>query len=194
MTKAQLKAGLEYGPLVLFLLGYALLKDKTLTLGGVTYSGFILTTAIFVVLQAAATVALWRVTGKLSVMQVLTLVVVLFMGGLTVWFNDPEFIKMKPTIIYLFFAGLLGLGLLRGQSWLKLVMGEALPMQEAGWMILTRRMCFFFLAMAALNELVWRNVSDGAWLTFKVVGLTVAMFAFLLSQAKLLQKYGTAKD
>jgi intracellular septation protein len=188
-----MKAVLEYGPLVVFLAAYGLLKDQSVTLGGVTYTGVILTTAIFVVLQTAATLALWRVTGKLSVMQVLTLVVVLFMGGLTVWFNDAHFIKMKPTIIYLFFAALLGIGLMRGQSWLKLVMGEALPMQEAGWMILTRRICGFFVVMAGLNEVVWRNFSDGTWLTFKVVGLTVAMFAFLLSQARLLQKYGIEK-
>lgn len=192
MTK--MKAVLEYGPLVVFLAAYALLKDQSLTLGGVTYTGFILTTGLFVVLQTAATLVLWKVTGKLSAMQVLTLVVVLFMGGLTVWFNDGHFIKMKPTIIYLFFAAILGLGLLRGQSWLKLVMGEHLPMEEEGWMILTRRIIGFFLAMAVLNEVVWRNFSDGTWLTFKVVGLTVAMFAFLLSQAKLLQKYGQDKD
>ena len=192
MTK--MKAVLEYGPLVVFLAAYALLKDQSLTLGGVTYTGFILTTGLFVVLQTAATLVLWRVTGKLSAMQVLTLVVVVFMGGLTVWFNDGHFIKMKPTIIYLFFAAILGLGLLRGQSWLKMVMGEHLPMEEEGWMILTRRIIGFFLAMAVLNEVVWRNFSDGTWLTFKVVGLTVAMFAFLLSQAKLLQKYGQDKD
>ncbi|NBZ88946.1 inner membrane-spanning protein YciB [Stagnihabitans tardus] len=192
MTK--MKAVLEYGPLVVFLAAYVLLKDQTMTWGGVTYTGFILTTGIFVVLQTAATLALWKLTGKLSAMQLLTLAVVLFMGGLTVWFNDGHFIKMKPTIIYIFFAGLLGIGLLRGQSWLKLVMGEHLPMAEEGWLILTRRICVFFLAMAVLNEIVWRNFSDGTWLTFKVVGLTVAMFGFLLSQAKLLQKYGQDKD
>lgn len=190
MTKAQIKAALEYGPLVLFLAGYALLKDRSLTLAGIEYNGFILTTAVFVILQTACTLALWKVTGKLSAMQVLTLVVVLFMGGLTIWFNDAHFIKMKPTIIYLFFAGMLGLGLLRGQSWLKLVIGEALPMREEGWMILTRRMTWFFLVMAGLNELVWRNFSDGTWVTFKVVGLTLAMFGFLLSQARLLERYG----
>lgn len=188
------KAVLEYGPLAVFLLGYVLLKDHGLTFGGVTYSGFILTTGIFVVLQALATLILWRRTGRLSAMQVLTLVVVLFMGGLTVWFNDAHFIKMKPTIIYIFFAALLSVGLMRGQSWLKLVMGEALPMAEAGWLILTRRMIVFFVVMAGLNEIVWRNVSDGTWLTFKVVGLTLAMFAFLLSQARLLQKYGQPQD
>lgn len=190
MSKNQLKLLLEYGPLVLFLVGYWFLKDKTLTLGGQTYSGFIVASAVFVAVFVASIAGLRKLTGRIAPMQVITLVVVLFMGGLTIWFNDPRFIKMKPTIIYAFFAVALGVGLLQGKSYLRLVMEDALPMQEAGWMILTRRMAFFFAGLAVLNELVWRNFSDGVWVTFKVVGLTVAMFLFLLSQARLLQRYG----
>ena len=186
----RLKLALEYGPLVLFMLGYWFLKDKSLTLGGTTYSGFIVSTAVFVVIFVASIAGLWKLTGRIAPMQIITLVVVLFMGGLTVWFNDPRFIKMKPTIIYIFFAAALGVGLLQGKSYLRLVMEDAIPMQEAGWMILTRRMAVFFSALAVLNELVWRNFSDGTWITFKAVGLTLAMFAFLLTQAKLLERYG----
>ncbi|MEI6800297.1 MAG: inner membrane-spanning protein YciB [Pseudomonadota bacterium] len=190
----RLKLALEYGPLVLFLLGYWVLKDKSVTLGGQTYSGFIVSTAVFVVIFAASILALWRLTGKIAPMQIITLVVVLFMGGLTVWFNDAHFIKMKPTIIYLFFAAALGVGLLQGKSYLRLVMEDAIPMQAQGWMILTRRIAVFFVVLAAANEIVWRNFSDGTWLTFKAVGLTVAMFAFLLTQAKVLERYGLPKD
>lgn len=190
----RLKLTLEYGPLVLFMLGYWFLKDRSLTLGGQTYSGFIVSTGIFVVIFVASILALWRLTGKIAPMQIITLVVVLFMGGLTIWFNDPRFIKMKPTIIYVFFAAALGVGLLQGKSYLRLVMEDALPLQEAGWMILTRRIAVFFAVLAGANEVVWRNFSDGTWLTFKAVGLTLAMFAFLLSQAKLLERYGTQKD
>lgn len=194
MSKNQLKLLLEYGPLVLFLVGYWFLKDKSLTLGGQTYSGFIVSTAVFVVVFVASIAGLRKLTGHIAPMQVITLIVVLFMGGLTLWFNDPRFIKMKPTIIYVFFAAALGVGLLQGKSYLRLVMEDALPMQQEGWMILTRRMAFFFAGLAVLNELVWRNFSDGVWVTFKVVGLTVAMFLFLLSQAKLLQRYGALGD
>jgi intracellular septation protein len=190
----RLKLALEYGPLVLFLLGYWVLKDKSVTLGGQTYSGFIVSTAVFVVIFAASILGLWRLTGKIAPMQIITLVVVLFMGGLTVWFNDAHFIKMKPTIIYLFFAAALGIGLLQGKSYLRLVMEDAIPMQAQGWMILTRRIAVFFVVLAAANEIVWRNFSDGTWLTFKAVGLTVAMFAFLLTQAKVLERYGLPKD
>ena len=186
----RLKLALEYGPLVLFMLGYWFLKDRSLTLAGVTYSGFVVSTAVFVVVFAASIAGLWRLTGRIAPMQIITLVVVLFMGGLTVWFNDPRFIKMKPTIIYIFFAAALGVGLLQGKSYLRLVMEDAIPMQPEGWMILTRRIAVFFAGLAALNEVVWRNFSDGTWVMFKAIGLTLAMFAFLLTQARLLEKYG----
>ena len=95
----------------------------------------------------AATGLLWALTGRLSKMQLMTLVLVVVMGGLSVWLNDERFIKMKPTLLYLAFGGILGFGLLRGQSYLSAVMEEALPMQAEGWMILTRRLCAFFFAL-----------------------------------------------
>jgi intracellular septation protein len=186
----KLKAALEYGPLLAFMVGYWLVNDRTFTVGGVAYSGFIAITAVFVVIFVASILALWKLTGKLSAMQIFSLVVILFMGGLTVWFNDAHFIKMKPTIIYVAFAIGLGVGLLQGKSYLRLLMGEFLPMQDEGWMILTRRMTGFFVVLAVANEVVWRNFSDGTWVTFKVVGLTVAMFAFLMTQGKLFERYG----
>lgn len=186
----RIKAALEYGPLLLFMLGYWYVKDRSFVLGGVTYSGFIVVTAAFVLVFAASILALWRLTGRLSPMQVVTLVVVLFMGGLSVWFNDEHFFKMKPTFIYAFFAGALGVGLLRGQSYLRLVMEETLPLQPEGWMILTRRIAVFFAVLAVVNEVVWRNFSTETWVWFKAVGLTVAMFLFLLTQARVLTRYG----
>jgi len=190
----RLKAALEYGPLVLFLLGYWYLKDRTFDIGGVTYSGFIVVTAAFVLVFAVSILALWRLTGRISPMQIVTLVVVLFMGGLSVWFNDEHFFKMKPTFIYVFFAGALGVGLLRGQSYLRLVMEETLPLQPEGWMILTRRMAVFFVVLAGANEVVWRNFSTDTWVWFKVIGLTVAMFGFLISQAGVLTRYGIEEN
>lgn len=192
----KMKAVLEYGPLLAFMLGYWWFKDQSFSFGGQVYSGFIAVTAIFAVIFAASILGLWRLTGKLSVMQVFTLIVVLFMGGLSVWFNDEHFFKMKPTIIYIFFALVLGVGLLQRKSYLRLVMGETLPMQDAGWMILTRRITVFFAVLAATNEVVWRNFTTETWVWFKVFGLTIAMVLFLLSQARLMSRYGieTAPD
>ncbi|MFV2053429.1 inner membrane-spanning protein YciB [Aliiroseovarius sp. YM-037] len=184
-----LKLALEIGPIIAFFVGYFLLKDRTFTIGGNEYSGFILATAAFVPLLAATTFALYRLTGHLSKMQIVTLVLVIVFGGLTVWLNDERFFKMKPTMIYLLFGGALGVGLLRGQSYLQLVLEDAMPMKHEGWMILTRRLCAFFLALAVLNEVIWRSMSTEAWVTFKTFGLTAAIFVFFMTQGRLLQTY-----
>jgi intracellular septation protein len=186
----KLKLALEFGPVLLFFVGFKFFKDKTYHIGNTDYSGFVAMTAIFVVLIAASTALLWKLTGKLSKMQLMTLILVVVMGGATVWFNDPHFIKMKPTLLYLFFAGILGFGLLRGKSYLALVMEDAIPMQHEGWMILTRRLALFFVALAVANEAIWRTMTDSAWVNFKTFGLPLAMFAFFMMQARVLEQHG----
>jgi intracellular septation protein len=188
----MLKLALELGPIVLFFGGFRYFKDRTFHILGNDYSGFIVMTAVFVAVIALTTVILWRLTGHLSKMQMLTLILVVVMGGLSVWLNDERFIKMKPTLLYLAFGGLLGFGLLRGQSYLKLVMEEALPLQTEGWMIITRRLCAVFFALALSNELVWRLFSTEAWVNFKTFGLTLAIFAFFMTQSKVFERYALA--
>ncbi|MDE4191066.1 inner membrane-spanning protein YciB [Phaeobacter gallaeciensis] len=189
-----LKMVLEFGPIVLFFIGYLKLKDELFLIGGEEYKGFILVTAAFVPLMMMSTAALWKLTGNLSKMQLATLVLVVLFGGLSVWFNDERFFKMKPTMIYLLFGGLLAVGLMRGESWLKVVMEEVMPMEEAGWMILTRRICGFFLGLAVANEVIWRFFTTDTWVYFKTFGLPVAMFLFFMTQGPLLQKYGLEDD
>ncbi|MBE0553307.1 MAG: septation protein IspZ [Rhodobacteraceae bacterium] len=184
-----LKLTLELGPVVLFFVMFGRLKDQTFTIAGTAYSGFIVTTAAFVLLIMATTALLWKLTGKLSRMQLLTLLLVVVMGGLSVWLNDERFIKMKPTLLYLAFGGVLAVGLWRGQSYLSLVMDEALPMKPEGWMILTRRLTAFFFGLAVANEAVWRLMSTEAWVNFKTFGLTAALFAFFMTQGRLLETY-----
>lgn len=190
----MLKLALELGPILLFFIGFSRMKDQTFHLLGKDYSGFIVMTAVFIALIIAATGLLWALTGRLSKMQLMTLVLVVVMGGLSVWLNDERFIKMKPTLLYLAFGGILGFGLLRGQSYLSAVMEEALPMQAEGWMILTRRLTAFFFGLAVANEAVWRLMSTEAWVNFKTFGLTAALFLFFLSQAKVLERYGLPED
>ncbi|WP_096784962.1 inner membrane-spanning protein YciB [Rhodobacter sp. CZR27] len=184
------KAALEWGPIAAFFLGYVKLKDQVFTLGGTDYTGFIVVTAAFIPLMVISTGLLWWLTGKLSRMQVATVVLVVVFGGLSVWLNDERFFKMKPTMIYLLFGGLLGLGLLRGQSWLKIVLEETIPMQPEGWMILTRRVTAFFFALAVANEAVWRTMSTDAWVNFKTFGLPLAIFAFFMAQGGVFKRYG----
>jgi intracellular septation protein len=188
------KLALELGPIVVFFIAYGKMKDQTFAYNGTDYNGFIVVTALFVPLLALTTFILYRLTGKLSVMQIMTLVIVVVFGGLSVWFNDERFFKMKPTMIYLLFAGMLGFGLMRGQSYLQLVMDEAMPLKHEGWMILTKRITLFFLALAVTNEVVWRTMSTDAWVNFKVFGLTAAVFVFFMTQGKLMQKYAIEED
>ena len=186
------KMALEFGPILLFFIGFSKYKDQVFTIGGTDYSGFIVMTAAFVPLLLATTGILWALTGKLSKMQIATVVLVIVFGGLSVYFNDERFFKMKPTMIYLLFAGILGVGLLRGQSYLKVVLEETLPLQPEGWMILTQRFCAFFAALALANEVIWRNFSTEVWVDFKTFGLTAALFLFFITQARVIERFGIA--
>ena len=183
------KIALEFGPVLMFFLGYVSTRGQSYVLGGQEYSAFILLTAAFIPVMALATFALWKLTGRLSRLQLVTLVMVVFFGSLTVWLNDERFFKMKPTAVYATFAVLLGIGLARGQSWLALVMEGALPLTHEGWMVLTRRLALMFAALACANEIIWRTMSTDAWVNFRTFVLPVALFAFFLTQAKLFERY-----
>ncbi len=184
-----LKMALELGPIVVFFVAYTRLRDKTVDIAGTSYDGFIVATAGFIPLLILTTLILWKMTGKLSKMQIATLVLVILFGGLSVWFNDERFFKMKPTMIYLLFGGALGVGLLRGQSYLKFVMEEMMPLKEEGWMLLTKRLTAFFIGLAVLNEVIWRTQSTDTWVYFKTFGLTAAVFVFFMTQGKIFQDY-----
>ncbi|WGH79702.1 inner membrane-spanning protein YciB [Jannaschia ovalis] len=184
-----LKTTLELGPVALFFLAYLWLKDGRYAVFGTEYGGFIIVTALFVPLILASTATLWALTGKLSVMQVMTAVLVTVFGGLSVWLNDERFFKMKPTLIYALFAGVMFVGLWRGRSLLSMVLSEALPLDDAGWLILTRRMAWFFVALAVANEGIWRLMSTDAWVNFKTFGLPVAMIGFFIAQAGLFKEH-----
>ena len=188
------KTALEMGPVILFFVVYSKIKDNEYLLLGETYKGFIVATALFIPVLLIATAILYFLTGKLSKMQVFTAVLVVVFGGLGIWFNDEKFFKMKPTMIYLLFGGILGFGLFKGQSYLQVVMDGALPMSRDGWMILTKRFMYFFFGLALANEIIWRSLSTDIWVNFKTFGLPLAMFVFFITQAKVISKYSTEND
>lgn len=188
------KLALEIGPVAIFFIGYVKLKDESYLIGGTEYDGFILATAMFIPLILVSTGLLWALTGKLSRMQLVTAVLVVVFGGLSVWLNDDRFFKMKPTMIYLLFAAVLGFGLLRGRSYLKDLMDEMMPLRDEGWMILTKRLTLFFAGLAVLNEVIWRTMSTDAWVNFKTFGLSLAVFAFFLTQSGLFARYAVPRD
>jgi intracellular septation protein len=190
-TNPMIKPVLEFGPILAFFVAYLWLKGEIFTIGGREYDGFIVVTAGFIPVFLLAMGALWWLTGHLSKMQVVTAVLIVVFGGMSVWFNDARFFKMKPTIIYLLFGGVLGFGLMRGQSYMQTLMDGMMPLTDLGWLILTKRLCFFFLALAVLNELVWRTMSEEIWVYFKTFGLTAAIFLFFMTQGALFRDHGT---
>ena len=188
-----LKSAPDLGPALLFFVVYLWLQDTVITVAGTEYDGFIIVTALFIPILLAAILVSWKLTGKLSRIQIFTMIMVVVFGGLTVWFNDERFFKMKTTIVYAFFAGVLGIGLLLGQSWLKSLMGEMLPMKQEGWMIITRRIAIAFGVMAVANEIVWRTQSDQFWVTFETFALPAFLFVTFMSQAKVIERYSLSE-
>ncbi|MEO6361170.1 MAG: inner membrane-spanning protein YciB, partial [Sphingomicrobium sp.] len=120
---------------------------------------------------------------------------VIVMGGLTIWLHNETFIKLKPTIYYLFVAALLGFGLATRRPLLKSVLGSTYPgLDETGWTKLTRNWAVFFLIMAIFNEAVWRNSSTSFWIGFKLWGAIPLTFLFALANVPMLMKHGLSAD
>lgn len=187
-----LKSALELGPVLGFFVVYMMVKDETYTVFGREYDGFIVVTAGFVPILLASIAIIWKLTGKLSRMQIVTAVLVIVFGGLTVIFNNDAFFKMKTTIVYGLFALLLGIGLYRGKSYLAYVMEDLMPLAQEGWMVLTRRLTGMFAAMAVTNEVVWRTMSTEFWVKFETFALPAALFAFFMLQGKLFEQHDTS--
>ncbi len=184
-----LRQVLELGPPLAFFVAYLWLREETYTIAGTDYDGFVVAAAGFVPLLLITMGLLWKLTGRLSRLQAVTAVLVVVFGGLTVWFNDETFFKMKTTLVYGLFALLLGIGLLRGQSWLAWALGEFLPMAQEGWMKLTRRLTLGFTLLAVANEVVWRTMSTDAWVKIETFGFPIALFLWLWVSIVSLQKY-----
>lgn len=146
-------------------------------------------TGVFMAAMVVALVASRKLEGRWPTMPLVTGAFVLVFGGLTLWLQDATFIKLKPTLTNLLFAALLLGGLARGRLFLKLVFGEAFALDEEGWRILTVRFGLYFLVLAGLNELVWRNFSEDTWTTFKVFGILPLTILFTALQMPLVQRH-----
>jgi len=180
---------LETGPVLAYFAAYMYFKDETFLINGTEYGGFIAVTVAFIPVILAATAILWALSGKLSKMQVLTAVLVIFSGGISFWFNDERFIKIRPTIMFSLFAAILFFGLLRGRSYLEYLMEDLIPLQRAGWLILTKRFAMLFAGLAVFNEIAWRSLSTEVYVTVDTFGVPIAIFAFFFMQTKLFTAY-----
>lgn len=172
-----LKLAIELGPLLVFF--------GTNAAAGI-YAG----TAAFMAATLVSLVAAWFSYHKLPIMPIVSGVIVLVFGGLTLYLRDETFIKLKPTIVYTMFAALLAAGLLWKKPMLEFLFGPVFTLTEEGWRKLTIRWALFFAVMAVVNELVWRNVSTDAWVSFKAFGFLPLTFLFAIAQVPLMQRHG----
>jgi intracellular septation protein len=171
-----LKLTLDLGPLVLFFIANSKL-------------GIFGATAVFMAATVIALVAGYALTRHVPVMPLVSAIVVLIFGSLTLYLQDETFIKIKPTIIYLLFGAVLLGGQLMGKPLLAMVFDQVFHLNPEGWRKLTVRWVFFFFALAILNEIVWRTQSTDTWVAFKVFGFIPLTFIFAALQYPLLQKY-----
>lgn len=172
----MIKLLIEAGPLVLFFVVNA-------------RAGIMAGTAAFMAATLVSLAVAWRRERRLPIMPLVTCVFVMVFGGLTLWLKDDTFIKVKPTILYLLFAGTLGIGLVLKRNVLKPLMGSVLALDEAGWRRLALRWALFFLVLAVANEAVWRSVPTSRWIEFKLFIVLPLTLLFSLAQVPLILKH-----
>jgi|TARA_Y100000814_G_scaffold289801_1_gene263306 intracellular septation protein len=183
---------LEMGPLIIFFVCYynaPIPENLKNDLDEANLFKIIFATKIFVPAILVALFIGWFQTKKIAKMPLITAILVVVFGGLTIWLNNPIFIKMKPTLIYLIFSAILGYGLLKKKIYLKILMGPAIPMNEEGWLILSKRFVGFFVLLAFTNEIIWRFFSQDFWVNFKTFGLPILLIFFMALQFNLFNKY-----
>ena len=151
--------------------------------------GIIFATKTFVITTLIALIVSYLYFKKVSTPLLITSFLVLIFGGLTIFFKDPTFIKLKPTIVYFLFSIFLLLGLVLKKNFLQIYLSSLIKLNDIGWDILTKRWIFFFLAMALLNEIIWRNFSTDFWVSFKVFGFLPLTIIFTILQQSLIKKY-----
>jgi intracellular septation protein len=170
------RLALDLGPLFLFFASFQ-------------FAGIFVATGIFMVAVLAALGLGWHLEKKLSPIPLITAILVMIFGGLTLYLHNDVFIKMKPTILYAIFGVTLLGGLLFNRLFIKYVFAEAFDLTETGWRGLTWRWGIFFLILAALNEAIWRSTSTATWVAFKVWGIMSLIFLFALAQTPFLFKH-----
>ena len=174
--KSVYKLLIDIGPLAVFFIFY-------------NRSGLQASILPFMLATVIAVLISYILEKKIPIMPTVGAAIVLIFGGLTIYFDNEVFFKMKPTIINLLFAIVLYGGILINKPLLKYLLGAALKLEEEGWKILTQRWIGFFIALAVLNEFVWRTQSTDIWVNFKVFGILPITFIFTMTQFPLIKKY-----
>ena len=171
-----IKMALDFGPLIVFFTAFKL-------------GDLFVATGVFMAASILAMITSKIVFGKIAAMLKFNVVVVMIMGGLTLYLQDETFVKMKLTIINSVMALILLFGLLRGKLYLKMVMEMAIEMDDAGWKVFSRNWIIYMFVMAGVNELIWRTQTTEFWVNFKTFGYMGATMVFMISHAPLFMKY-----
>lgn len=174
---ANSRLALDFAPLAAFFLGYK-------------FAGLMAATVLLVAATLVSLAIIYAVERKIAAAPLVSGVLVAVFGALTLWLNDERFIKIKPTLVNLFFASIL-LGGVYGwrKGLLRHVLDVAFHLTDEGWLTLSRRWGMFFLGLALLNEVVWRSFPTAFWVNFKVFGMLTLTLAFAVAQAKLIERY-----
>jgi intracellular septation protein len=174
---------LDYGPLLVFFITYKVM--------GSGLQGTLAATLAFMVAAVVSIAVGLMVVGRVSPMVWLSTGLIVGFGAITLYLRDPKFIQMKPTIIYLLFAGTLLVGLLKRKALLRWLFGPVFPgLSDEGWLKLSRNWALFFLALAIANEVMRATLSFDTWLTLKVWGVSVVSFVFAISNVPMLLRHG----
>ena len=174
--KSISKLLIDIGPLAVFFIFYTRGDLQTAILP------FMIATIIAVLFS-------YIIEKKIPIMPTVGAIIILIFGGLTIYFDNETFFKMKPTIINILFAGILYGGIILNKPLLRYLLGAALKLQDEGWDILTKRWIGFFIALAILNEIVWRTQTTDIWVNFKVFGILPITFIFTLTQFSTIKRY-----
>lgn len=165
---------LEYLPLIAFFITYKL-------------NGAIFATKILVAVTIATSLISYIIYRKISKLNIISAVFLIFFGSLTIYTNNPFFLKIKPTILYVIFSLILLFGLLTKSLYIKHLFNNHITLSDEKWHSISKKFIIFFLITAVLNEIVWRNYSENFWVNFKVIGLpiiTIFYFAIIIYQLK----------
>ena len=174
--KSIIKLIVDIGPLAVFFIFYTRTDLQTAILP-------------FMIAIIIAVIVSYIVEKKIPIMPTVGAGIILVFGGMSLYFNNDIFFKMKPTIINLLFAATLLIGQYINKPFLKYFLGGTLKLQEQGWNIITKRWISFFIALAILNEIIWRTQSTDIWVNFKVFGILPLTFIFTLTQFTIIKKY-----
>ncbi len=177
----MLKLILELGPLIVFLITYK-------------YSNIFLATMLMIGVTSICLFLSYLVDKKISIPLLLSGGILIVAGGITLVTQDSKYIKMKPTIVYLIFSFILFIGVMYKKPLVKNVLGNTFIIDDKYWMILSKRFAYFFIMMAIVNEIVWRNYSESFWINFKVFGAIPISLLFMATQVPFLNKYGKLSD